>query len=112
MEGTLGPATAQLKMRLDLRSLDINFLPEKIKYFVYYRGKIKERTYLLKGFEDTETPLGTFNTLKVEREFLPKEDREQIYWFAPELDFSIVRILDTNNGRTSDLLLKSQEFVD
>jgi len=112
VDGTLGPATAQLKMRLDLRSLDINFLPEKIKYFVYYRGKIKERTYLLKGFEDTETPLGTFNTLKVEREFLPEEDREQIYWFAPELDFSIVRILDTNNGRTSDLLLKSLEFVD
>ena len=112
IDGTLGPATAQLKMRLDIRSMDINALPESIKYFVYFRGEIKERTYLLKGFEDTETPLGTFNTLKVEREFLPEEDREQIYWFAPELDFSIVRILDTNNGRTSDLLLKSLEFVD
>ena len=112
IDGTLGPATAQLKMRLDIRLMDINALPESIKYFVYFRGEIKERTYLLKGFEDTETPLGTFNTLKVEREFLPEEDREQIYWFAPELDFSIVRILDTNNGRTSDLLLKSLEFVD
>ena len=112
IDGTLGPATAQLKMRLDIRSMDINALPESIKYFVYFRGEIKERTYLLKGFEDTETPLGTFNTLKVEREFLPEEDREQIYWFAPELAFSIVRILDTNNGRTSDLLLKSLEFAD
>ena len=112
IDGTLGPATAQLKMRLDIRSMDINALPESIKYFVYFRGEIKERTYLLKGFEDIETPLGTFNTLKVEREFLPEEDREQIYWFAPELDFSIVRILDTNNGRTSDLLLKSLEFAD
>ena len=110
IDGTLGPATAQLKMRLDIRSMDINALPESIKYFVYFRGEIKERTYLLKGFEDTETPLGKFNTLKVEREFLPEEDREQIYWFAPELDFSIVRILDTNNGRTSDLSLKSLEF--
>ena len=112
IDGTLGPATAQLKMRLDLRSVDINTLPEKITYFVYFRGEIKERTYLLKGFEDTGTPFGIFNALKVEREFSPEEDREQIYWFAPELDFSIVRILDTNNGRTSDLLLKSQEFVD
>ena len=112
IDGTLGPATAQLKMRLDISSMDINALPESIKYFVYFRGEIKERTYLLKGLEDTETPLGTFNTLKVEREFLPEEDREQIYWFAPELDFSIVRILDTNNGITSDLLLKSLEFVD
>ena len=111
IDGTLGPATAQLKMRLDLRSMDINALPEKIKYVVYYRGEIKERTYSLKGFEDTETPFGTFNTLKVEREFLPEEEREQIYWFAPDLDFSIVRILNTD-GRKSDLLLKSLEFGD
>ena len=111
IDGTLGPATAQLKMRLDLRSMDINALPEKIKYVVYYRGEIKERTYSIKGFEDTETPFGTFNTLKVEREFLPEEEREQIYWFAPDLDFSIVRILNTD-GRKSDLLLKSLEFGD
>ena len=111
IDGTLGPATAQLKMRLDLRSMDINALPEKIKYVVYYRGEIKERTYSLKGFEDTETPFGTFNTLKVEREFLPEEEREQIYWFAPDLDFSIVRILNTD-GRKSALLLKSLEFGD
>ena len=111
INGTLGPATAQLKMRLDLRAMDINALPEKIKYLVYFRGEIKERTYSLKGFEDTETPFGTFNTLKVEREFLPEEEREQIYWFAPDLDFTIVRILN-NDGRESDLLLKSLEFGD
>jgi len=111
INGTLGPATAQLKMRLDLRAMDINSLPEKIKYLVYFRGEIKERTYSLKGFEDTETPFGTFNTLKVEREFLPEEEREQIYWFAPDLDFTIVRILN-NDGRESDLLLKSLEFGD
>ena len=67
--------------------------------------------YSLKGFEDTETPFGTFNTIKVEREFLPEEEREQIYWFAPDLDFSIVRISNTD-GRKSDLLLKSLEFGD
>ena len=111
IDGTLGPATAQLKMRLDLRSMDINALPEKMKYVVYYRGEIKERTYSLKGFEDTETPFGTFNTLRVEREFPPEEKREQIYWFAPDLDFSIVRILNTD-GRKSDLVLKSLEFAD
>tara|TARA_B100000029_G_scaffold124625_1_gene118098 strand:- start:42 stop:737 length:696 start_codon:yes stop_codon:yes gene_type:complete len=110
-DGTLGPATAQLKMRLDLRKMNINSLPEKIKYLVYFRGEIKERTYLLKGFEKTKTPFGTFNTLKVEREFLPEEKREQIYWFAPDLDFSIVRIFN-KDGRESDLLLKSLEFDD
>ena len=110
-EGTLGPATAQLKMRLDLRLMDINKLPDEIVYKVYFRGEIKERTYLLKGFEKTTTPLGIFNSLRVERQFLPEEEREQIYWFAPDLDFSIVRILN-NDGRKSDLLLKSIEFGD
>lgn len=110
-EGTLGPATAQLKMRLDLRSMDINNLPDEIIYKVYFRGEIKERTYLLKGFEKTKTPLGVFDTLRVERQFLPEEEREQIYWFAPDLDFSIVRIVN-NDGRKSDILLKSIEFGD
>ena len=109
--GTLGPATSQLKMRLDLKLLNINALPEKMKYFVYYRGEIKERIYLLQGFEDVETPFGKFNALKVVREFSPEEDREQIYWFAPDLDFSIVRILNVD-GRQSDLSLKSLEFFD
>ena len=111
VEGTLGPATAQLKMRLDLKLLNINALPEKMKYFVYYRGEIKERIYLLQGFEDVETPFGKFNALKVVREFSPEEDRKQIYWFAPDLDFSIVRILNVD-GRESDLSLKSLEFFD
>ena len=111
VDRTLGPATAQLQMRLDLRSLDLKALPEKIKYFVYFRGGIKERTYLLKGFENVETPLGKFNSLKIVREFSPEEDREQIYWFAPDLDFAIVRILNTGK-RKSDLLLKSLEFID
>ena len=111
IDGTLGPATAQLKMRLDLKLLNINALPKKMKYFVYYRGEIKERIYLLQGFEDVETPFGKFNALKVVREFSPKEDREQIYWFAPDLDFSIVRILNVD-GRESDLSLKSLEFFD
>ena len=111
VDGTLGPATAQLKMRLDLKLLNINALPEKMKYFVYYRGEIKERIYLLHGFEDVETPFGKFNALKVVREFSPEEDREQIYWFAPDLDFSIVRILNVD-GRESDLSLKSLEFFD
>ena len=111
VDGTLGPATAQLKMRLDLKLLNINALPEKMKYFVYYRGEIKEIIYLLQGFEDVETPFGKFNALKVVREFSPEEDREQIYWFAPDLDFSIVRILNVD-GRESDLSLKSLEFFD
>ena len=111
IEGTLGPATAQLQMRLDLRRLDLNSLPEKIKYLIFFRGEIKQRTYLLEGFEDIKTPLGNFKALKLSREFAPDEEREQVYWFAPELDFAVVRILNKDR-RQSDFLLKSLEIID
>ena len=105
------PATAQLQMRLDLRRLDLNSLPEKIKYLIFFRGEIKQRTYLLEGFEDIKTPLGNFKALKLSREFAPDEEREQVYWFAPELDFAVVRILNKDR-RQSDFLLKSLEIID
>tara|TARA_Y100000590_G_scaffold83858_3_gene93534 strand:- start:1081 stop:1779 length:699 start_codon:yes stop_codon:yes gene_type:complete len=111
VEGTLGPATAQLKMRLDLKTMDKDSLPTEMKYFVYFRGEIKERTYLIQGWEEVDTPIGSFNCIKVIRQFSSDEDRDQIYWFAPELDFSIVRIYDRND-RESDLLLKTLEFAD
>ena len=98
-------------MRLDLRSLDLNALPKKMDYFVYFRGKIKERTYAIKGFEEIETPMGKFKALKISRDFPIGEEREQVYWFAPELDFNVVRILN-NDGRKSDLILKTLEFID
>ena len=85
LDGALGPATAQLQMRLDLRSLDLKALPKKMDYFVYFRGKIKERTYTIKGFEEIDTPMGKFKALKISRDFPIGEEREQVYWFAPEL---------------------------
>ena len=55
--------------------------------------------------------MGEYKTLKLSREFLPGDDREQIYWFAPQLDFTLVRILNIDE-RKSDLTLKSFEFLD
>ena len=111
LEGTQGPSTIQLKMRLDLRNLNPESLPKKINYLVFFRGEIKNRTYNIEGFENIKTPMGEYKTLKLSREFLPGDDREQIYWFAPQLDFTLVRILNIDE-RKSDLTLKSFEFLD
>lgn len=111
LEGTQGPSTIQLKMRLDLRNLNPESLPKKINYLVFFRGEIKNRTYNIEGFENIKTPMGEYKTLKLSREFLPGDGREQIYWFAPQLDFTLVRILNIDE-RKSDLTLKSFEFLD
>ena len=111
IDGTLGPATAQLQMRLDLRNLNLGSLPKKINYLVYFRGEIKKRTYKIEESENIKTPMGEYRTIKLSRQFPSENKKEQIYWFAPELDFSIVRILNTDK-RSSDLTLQSFEFID
>ena len=111
IEGTLGPATIQLKMRLDLRNLNLGSLPKKINYLVYFRGEIKQRTYKIEESENIKTPMGEYRTIKLSRQFHGENKKEQIYWFAPELDFSIVRILNIDK-RSSDLTLQSFEFID
>ena len=58
-----------------------------------------------------KTPMGEYRTIKLSRQFPGENKKEQIYWFAPELDFSIVRILNIDK-RSSDLTLQSFEFID
>jgi len=111
LEGTQGSSTIQLKMRLDLMNLNPESFPKKVNYLVFFRGEIKKRTYNIEGFENIKTPLGEYRTLKLSREFSPDDAREQIYWFAPQLDFTLVRILNSGERR-SDLALKSFEFLD
>ena len=66
----------------------------KIKYFVYFKGKIKERTYKLGDMEEVSTPMGKIEALKVYRVFKEGENRKQIYWLSPEYDFALVKIID------------------
>ena len=108
--GTLGPSTAQLQLRHDFKKLDINSLPEELKYVVYWKGAVKERTYTIDGEETIETPLGIFKAYKVVRIFPDGDERAQTYWLAPKLDFSIIRILNVD-GRETDIRIKSFEII-
>lgn len=106
-KSVLGPSTTTLKLRIDIKRFGLENLPEAVKYKVYYNKKIKERIYKFGEIEEIETPMGQLRALKVSRIFLEGEDRKQIYWLSPEFDFSIVKIIDENKERKSDIRIKS-----
>ena len=110
IKGVLGPSSATLKLRIDVKLLGLDNLPNIIKYKVYYNKEIKERTYEFKGLEKISTPMGDMEALKVSRVFLKGENRKQIYWLSPKYDFSIVKIIDESAERKSDVRIKSIAF--
>lgn len=104
----LGPSSASLQLRLDFRELKEGNIPEEISYDVYWKGLIKKRTYdISKVKESVETPLGTFEAYKVSRKFSETSDRSQIFWLAPSLDFSVIKIYDKNDR---EIEIKIKEF--
>ena len=107
-EKILGPSSASLQLRLDFRKLTEENIPNEITYKVYWKGTIKERTYdVNKDKESVETPLGIFEAYKVSRKFSKDSNRSQIFWLAPSLDFSVIKIYDKNDREVE---IKIKEF--
>lgn len=111
-QDVLGPATAQIKLRLDLRNYELSLLPETLEYYVYFKGAIKKRIFRINGFETINTPLGEFETIKVTREREADQSREQIFWLAPDLDFAIVQILNDDGKMRVKIKLKEVKSFD
>ena len=107
-ENILGPSSASLQLRLDFRKLTEENIPNEITYKVYWKGTIKERTYdVNKDKESVETPLGIFEAYKVSRKFSKDSNRSRIFWLAPGLDFSVIKIYDKNDREVE---IKIKEF--
>ena len=111
-ENILGPSSASLQLRLDFRKLGEGNIPDQVSYDVYWKGAIKERSYdVSKAKESVETPLGVFEAYKVSRKFDETSERSQIFWLAPSLDFSVIKIYDKND-REIEIKIKEFEETD
>ncbi len=110
-ENVLGPSSASLQLRLDFREFDRDEIPDTISYVVYWKGTIKNRTYeVKKDKEYIETPLGTYEAFKVSRQFEEGSERSQVFWLAPDLDFSVIKIYDKND-REVEIKIKNFEEI-
>ena len=105
----LGPSSASLQLRLDFREFGEGNIPTEISYQVYWKGTIKKRTYTIgETKEKIETVSGVYEAYRVTREFEEGSERLQIFWLAPQLDYSVIKIVDKND-RESEIKLKTFE---
>ena len=76
-------------------------------YRVADGGGIKTYHFEKLGEEVVETPLGSFNTVKMIRH-RPDSDRKSVFWCAPELNYLQVQVEHTEkDGSTTVAVLKS-----
>lgn len=62
------------------------------------RGNFRDYEFARSGKERVTTPYGTFDTIQVER--VRDHDRRQtLFWFAPELNYTLVKMQQIENGR-------------
>ena len=112
-EKVLGPSSAQLQLRLDFRNMDLNNIPEYLKYKVYWKGAIKDRIFdVQESPEMIETPMGNYLAFKVSRRYEEGEERSQIFWLAPDLDFSVIKIFNDDGRRPITVKMKSLKEMD
>ncbi len=103
--GTQDKLSYQLQMRLDLLEGKTD-----MSYAVADGGKLKEYRFKVTGEEEVDTPYGRYNAVRVMRDRGEDANRETLIWLAPELDYLIVRLEQTeSDGKTYALLLKNLE---
>ena len=108
-QDVLGPSSASLQLRLDFRRMAEQEIPEEITYDVYWKGTVKTRKYSVDLTKELiETPMGSYEAYKVSRKFDEGSERSQIFWLAPELDYSVIKIYDKND-REIEIKIKNFE---
>ncbi len=108
---TLDKLLFQFRMREDLQDALQKGQPwPEMNYLVADNGRIKNYNFKITGEEFIDTPVGRIKTVKAVR--IRKEgERSTIFWLAPNYEFMLVRLLQTEKkGRGFELLLKEAEF--
>ena len=86
---------------------DIKAGMDTLEYLVADGGQKQLYRFQVTGEDEIETPAGTFNAIRVERDRGEGSDRETLIWFAPELNYLVIRLEQIEpNGNRYALLLK------
>lgn len=86
-EGVQDKLSYQLLLQQDLaRGL------EEFNYSVADGGKLKQYKFVVDGKEIIEAPIGSYEAIRIKRLRDAKQNRETFIWFAPELDYQIIKL--------------------
>jgi len=98
VDGVQDKLSVQLSLQLDI----MQGKRDQFEYPVADGGTLKQYRFIYEGEERVTTPLGSFDTLRVKRE---GDKRGTTLWFAPELNYTPVRLEQKKKGAV--LLIKS-----
>lgn len=88
VDNALDPLGFQLQMRQDLKAGK-----REMTYSVADDGDYDHDRFAVIGEETLATPMGEMTTLKVEKVRDEDSKRETLMWFAPELDYLLVQLV-------------------
>ena len=93
--------------------MDLSNIPKSLKYRVFWKGLIKERIFdIQENQEMIKTPIGDYLTYKVSRRYESGENKSQVFWLAPDLDFSVIKIFNDDGRREIEITMKSLKEMD
>ena len=104
--GLFGPLSYQLAMQLDLMAG-----ARQVTYPVVTRGRIKDYSYKVIREEQLDTPLGTVDTLVLERQ-RDDDERETYLWLAPRFQYLPVKLRQLEDGENYEMLIQSYTSTD
>lgn len=105
-DGTQDKLSYQLQMRLDLMSGKKG----PFSYQIADGGRLKTYDFNIIGSEKITSPMGEYDAIKVEMDRGTDAKRETYIWYAPALDYMIIKLKQTEpDGKTYALQLKSLE---
>lgn len=101
-EGVQDKLSYQLLLQQDLaRGL------EEFNYSVADGGKLKQYKFVVDGKEIVDAPIGSYEAIRIKRLRDAKKNRETFIWFAPELDYQIIKLHQIEKkDKSYTLLLK------
>ena len=56
--------------------------------------------------------MGVYLSYKVSRRYESGESKSQIFWLAPDLDFSVIQIFNDDGKRETEIKIKSLKDID
>ena len=71
---------------------------KKISFNVIDESGIQEYEYSVLGYEDIETPLGQFPSIKIERNLPKSSSRSVIFWLSSEWEGVLLKMDQVING--------------
>ena len=104
----LDPLGFQLQLRQDLKAGK-----REMAYTVADEDDFEEDRFAVIGEESQSTPFGDLETVKVEKVREADSKRETLMWFAPELDYLLVRLIQVEpDGSRYEVRLEDADLTD